>query len=47
MTLRSDEVTKGLERAPHRSLLKAMGVTDNETDRSFIGVVFRKKASYD
>ena len=39
MTLRSDEVTKGLERAPHRSLLKAMGVIDNEMDRPFIGVV--------
>jgi dihydroxy-acid dehydratase len=39
MTLRSDEVTKGLERAPHRSLLKAMGVIDYEMDRPFIGVV--------
>jgi dihydroxy-acid dehydratase len=39
MTLRSDEVTKGLERAPHRSLLKAMGIIDNEMDRPFIGVV--------
>lgn len=39
MTLRSDEVTKGLERAPHRSLLKAVGLTDNEMDRPFIGVV--------
>lgn len=39
MTLRSDDVTKGLERAPHRSLLKAMGMIDNEMDRPFIGVV--------
>jgi dihydroxy-acid dehydratase len=39
MTLRSDEVTKGLERAPHRSLLKAMGIIDNEMDRPFIGIV--------
>jgi len=39
MTLRSDEITKGLERAPHRSLLKAMGIIDNEMDRPFIGVV--------
>ncbi|MBC2747815.1 MAG: dihydroxy-acid dehydratase [ANME-2 cluster archaeon] len=39
MTLRSDEVTKGIERAPHRSLLKAMGIIDNEMDRPFIGVV--------
>ena len=39
MKLRSDEVTKGLERAPHRSLLKAVGLTDYEMDRPFIGVV--------
>ena len=39
MILRSDEVTKGLERAPNRSLLKAMGMVDNEIDRPFIGVV--------
>src|SRR5665648_489116 len=39
MTLRSDEVTKGLERAPHRSLLKAVGLTDYEMDLPFIGVV--------
>ncbi|MDF1557113.1 MAG: dihydroxy-acid dehydratase [ANME-2 cluster archaeon] len=39
MTLRSDEVKKGLERAPHRSLLKAVGLIDDEMDRPFIGVV--------
>jgi dihydroxy-acid dehydratase len=39
MALRSDDVTKGLERAPHRSLLKAVGVTDYEMDRPFIAVV--------
>jgi len=39
MILRSDEVTRGLERAPHRSLLKARGIIDNEMDRPFIGVV--------
>lgn len=39
MTLRSDEVTKGPERAPHRSLLKAVGLTDSEMDLPFIGVV--------
>ena len=39
MTLRSDEVTKGLERSPHRSLLKAVGLTDYEMDLPFLGVV--------
>ena len=37
--MRSDAVKKGLERAPHRSLFKAMGITDEEMDRPFIGVV--------
>jgi dihydroxy-acid dehydratase len=39
MTLRSDEVTQGLERSGHRSLLKAVGLTDDEMNRPFIGVV--------
>jgi dihydroxy-acid dehydratase len=30
---------KGLERAPHRSLFKAMGYTDEEIERPMIGVV--------
>ncbi len=30
---------KGLERAPHRSLFKAMGYTDEELERPLIGVV--------
>jgi len=37
--LRSDEVKKGLERAPHRSLLRALGVTDFEMNQPFIGVI--------
>ncbi|NOZ59796.1 MAG: dihydroxy-acid dehydratase [Euryarchaeota archaeon] len=37
--MRSDAVKRGLERAPHRSLLKAMGITDEEIDRPFVGVV--------
>ncbi len=37
--MRSDNIKKGLERAPHRSLLKALGVTDEEMSLPFIGVV--------
>jgi len=37
--LNSDMVKKGVERAPHRSLLKALGLTDEEIDRPFIAVV--------
>ncbi len=37
--MRSDNIKKGLERAPHRSLLKAVGLTDEEMDLPFIGVV--------
>ena len=39
MQLRSDAVKKGLARAPHRSLLKADGLTDEELDRPFVAVV--------
>lgn len=38
-TMRSDLMKKGLERAPHRSLFKAMGYTDEEIARPIIGVV--------
>jgi len=37
--MRSDLMKKGLERAPHRSLFKAMGYTDSEIARPIIGVV--------
>jgi dihydroxy-acid dehydratase len=37
--MRSDTIKKGLHRAPHRSLLRACGVTDEEMERPFIGVV--------
>ncbi len=37
--MRSDLMKKGLERAPHRSLFKAMGYTDEEIARPMIGVV--------
>jgi len=36
--MRSDVMKKGLERAPHRSLFKAMGYTDEELARPLIGV---------
>ncbi len=36
--MRSDAITKGIERAPHRSLMKAMGYTDEELARPLIGV---------
>lgn len=38
----SDKVKKGLERAPHRSLFKAMGYTDEEIKRPIIGIVNSK-----
>jgi dihydroxy-acid dehydratase len=37
--MRSDAVKKGVERTPHRGLLKAMGITDEEIERPFIAVV--------
>lgn len=37
--MRSDIIKKGIERAPHRSLFKAMGYTDEEIMRPLIGVV--------
>ncbi|MEJ2032220.1 MAG: dihydroxy-acid dehydratase [Deltaproteobacteria bacterium] len=36
--MRSDLMKKGLERAPHRSLLKAIGYTDEEINRPLIGI---------
>ncbi len=36
--MRSDVMKKGLERAPHRSLFKAMGYTDEEINRPIIGI---------
>ena len=37
--MRSDKAKKGLERAPHRALMKASGYTDWEIERPWIGVV--------
>ena len=36
--MRSDGMKKGLERAPHRSLFKALGLTDREIERPMIGI---------
>jgi dihydroxy-acid dehydratase len=35
---RSDAITKGFERTPHRALLKGTGVPDSQMDRPFIGI---------
>lgn len=36
--MRSDEIKRGIERAPHRALLKALGLTDRDIDKPFIGI---------
>ncbi len=36
--MRSDTIKKGLERTPHRALLKGTGVPQSEMDKPFIGV---------
>jgi len=36
--MRSDEVKTGYQRAPNRSLLRSLGVTDREMDLPFIGI---------
>ena len=36
--MKSDNVKKGIERAPHRSLFKAMGYTDAEIKKPLIGI---------
>jgi dihydroxy-acid dehydratase len=38
MIVRSDRIKKGLERAPHRSLLFATGITRSELDKPMIGI---------
>ena len=37
--MRSDATKKGIEKAPHRSLLKALGLSDKEIEKPFIGIV--------
>ncbi|MCX7738262.1 MAG: dihydroxy-acid dehydratase [Hydrogenothermaceae bacterium] len=36
--MRSDEIKKGIERAPHRSLLRACGLSEEDFEKPFIGV---------
>ena len=38
MSKRSDAITKGFERTPHRALLKATGVPQEEMGKPFIGI---------
>jgi dihydroxy-acid dehydratase len=37
--VRSDQIKKGIEKAPHRSLLKATGVTDADMGKPFVAIV--------
>jgi len=37
--MRSDIVKKGIERAPHRSLLRAVGCSSDDWEKPFIGVI--------
>ncbi len=39
MELRSDSLKVGVERAPHRAILKCLGVTDGDMGKPFIAVV--------
>jgi len=37
--MRSDQIKRGVERAPHRALLKATGLTDADMSKPFIAIV--------
>ncbi|MBC7335751.1 MAG: dihydroxy-acid dehydratase, partial [Clostridia bacterium] len=37
--MRSEVIKKGLEKAPHRSLLRALGLTEAEIQRPLVGIV--------
>ncbi len=37
--MKSDQIKQGLQRAPHRSLLKADGLTDEELERPLVAVI--------
>jgi dihydroxy-acid dehydratase len=39
LKLRSDVIKRGVGRAPHRALLRALGITDKDLDKPFIAVV--------
>ena len=36
--MKSDNVKKGIQRAPHRSLLRACGLDDDDFKKPFIGI---------
>jgi dihydroxy-acid dehydratase len=36
--MRSDQIKKGFERAPHRSLLRAVGLKDEDFEKPFVGI---------
>ena len=37
--MKSDNVKKGMQQAPHRSLFNALGYTKEELDRPLVGIV--------
>jgi len=37
--MRSDVIKKGFERAPHRSLMRALGLTSREIEQPIVGIV--------
>jgi dihydroxyacid dehydratase/phosphogluconate dehydratase len=37
-SMRSDRIKKGVERAPHRSLLRALGFSDDDLKKPLIGI---------
>ena len=37
--MRSDKMKSGVQRIPHRSLFKALGLTEEELSRPIIGIV--------
>ena len=37
--MRSDSIKKGAERAPHRALMRALGLSDSDFEKPFIGVI--------
>ena len=46
MARRSDNVTKGMQQAPHRSLFNALGMTKEELDRPLVGIVSSRSYEY-
>ena len=38
INMNSDKIKKGVQRAPHRSLLRACGLKDDDFDKPFIGI---------